>query len=41
MPGEAGLARLLGNAAVLPVTRFVYDRFADALFAWNKRKRHW
>jgi predicted DCC family thiol-disulfide oxidoreductase YuxK len=40
-PGEAWLARLLGNAAVLPVTRFVYDRFADALFAWNKRKGHW
>ena len=40
-PGEAWLARLLGNPVVLPVTRFVYDRFADVLFAWNKRKGHW
>ena len=40
-PGEAWLARLLGNRAVLPVTRFVYDRFADALFSWNRRKGHW
>jgi len=40
-PGEAWLARLLGNRAVLPVTRFVYDRFADALFAWNRRKGRW
>jgi hypothetical protein len=23
-----------------PLTRFVYDRFANALFAWNKRKGH-
>ena len=40
-PGEAWLARLLGNPVMLPVTRFVYDRFADVLFAWNKRKGHW
>jgi predicted DCC family thiol-disulfide oxidoreductase YuxK len=40
-PGEAWLARLFGNAAVLPLTRFVYDRFADALFAWNRRKGRW
>jgi predicted DCC family thiol-disulfide oxidoreductase YuxK len=26
---------------MLPVTRFGYDRFADVLFAWNKRKRRW
>jgi len=23
------------------VTRFGYDRFADLLFTWNKRKGHW
>ncbi len=40
-PGEAWLARLLGNPVVLALTRFVYDRFADVLFAWNKRKGHW
>ena len=40
-PGEGWLASLFGNPAVLPVTRFAYDRFADALFAWNKWKGHW
>jgi predicted DCC family thiol-disulfide oxidoreductase YuxK len=24
-----------------PVTRFAYDRFADLLYAWNRRKGHW
>ncbi len=38
-PGEGWLAALLGNRVTLPVTRFVYDRFADLLFAWNKRRR--
>ena len=32
-PGEAWLATLLGNRAMLPFTRFSYDRFADLLFA--------
>jgi predicted DCC family thiol-disulfide oxidoreductase YuxK len=40
-PGETWLARLLGNRLVLPLTRFVYDRFADVLFSWNQRKGHW
>jgi predicted DCC family thiol-disulfide oxidoreductase YuxK len=40
-PGEGWLASLLGNSVLLPVTRFAYDRFADALFAWNRRKGHW
>ncbi|AMN40396.1 thiol-disulfide oxidoreductase DCC family protein [Rhodoplanes sp. Z2-YC6860] len=40
-PGEAWLARFFGNRAVLPLTRFFYDRFADGLFSWNKRKGHW
>jgi predicted DCC family thiol-disulfide oxidoreductase YuxK len=40
-PGEGWLASLFGNPVSLPVTRFVYDRFADVLFAWNKRKGHW
>ena len=40
-PGEGWIAALLGNRLVLPLTRFGYDRFADALFAWNKRKGHW
>jgi predicted DCC family thiol-disulfide oxidoreductase YuxK len=40
-PGEAWLASLFGNPVMLPVTRFAYDRFADVLFAWNRRKGHW
>jgi predicted DCC family thiol-disulfide oxidoreductase YuxK len=40
-PGEGWLATLLGNPVMRPVTRFGYDRFADALFAWNKRQGRW
>lgn len=40
-PGQGWLASLFGNPVVLPVTRFVYDRFADVLFAWNKWMGHW
>ncbi|MBR0753036.1 DUF393 domain-containing protein [Bradyrhizobium jicamae] len=40
-PGEGWIAALLGNRLVLPLTRFVYDRFADVLFAWNKRNNRW
>lgn len=40
-PGEGWLATLFGNPLMLPVTRFFYDRFADVLFAWNRRKGHW
>jgi predicted DCC family thiol-disulfide oxidoreductase YuxK len=40
-PGEGWLASLFGNPAMLPVTRFAYDRFADLLFAWNRRKGRW
>ncbi|MGA7803638.1 thiol-disulfide oxidoreductase DCC family protein [Bradyrhizobium sp.] len=40
-PGEGFLATLLGNRLMRPVTRFGYDRFADALFAWNKRNGRW
>ena len=40
-PGERWLATLLGNPVMRPVTRFVYDRFADLLYAWNRRKGHW
>jgi predicted DCC family thiol-disulfide oxidoreductase YuxK len=40
-PGEGWLASFLGNPVVLPVTRFVYDRFADLLYAWNRRKGRW
>ncbi len=40
-PGEHWLATLAGNAVTRPITRLVYDRFADLLFAWNRRKGRW
>jgi predicted DCC family thiol-disulfide oxidoreductase YuxK len=40
-PGEGWLATLLGNPVTRPVTRFAYDRFADVLWAWNRRKGRW
>jgi predicted DCC family thiol-disulfide oxidoreductase YuxK len=40
-PGERWLATLLGNPVTRPITRFVYDRFADGLYVWNRRKGHW
>jgi len=40
-PGEGWLATLTGNRLARPVTRFVYDRFADLLYAWNRRKGRW
>ena len=39
--GERWLATLLGNAAARPFTRFAYDRFADLLYAWNRRAGRW
>jgi predicted DCC family thiol-disulfide oxidoreductase YuxK len=40
-PGERFLACLFGNRVALPLTRLVYDRFADRLYAWNRRKGRW
>ncbi len=40
-PGDAWLGRLARWPLVRPVARFVYDRFADLLYAWNRRKGHW
>ncbi|WP_189350567.1 MULTISPECIES: thiol-disulfide oxidoreductase DCC family protein [unclassified Mesorhizobium] len=40
-PGEGWLATLLGNPIALRLTRFAYDRFADLLYAWNRRKGRW
>ncbi|QPC91403.1 thiol-disulfide oxidoreductase DCC family protein [Mesorhizobium sp. INR15] len=40
-PGEGWLAGLFGNRIVLPLTRFGYDRFADLLYAWNRRNGRW
>ena len=40
-PGLRWLAAIAGNAGMLPVTRMFYDRFADVLYAWNRRRGHW
>ena len=40
-PGLRWLAAIAGNAGMLPVTRLFYDRFADVLYAWNRRRGHW
>lgn len=40
-PGQGWLAGLAGNPVMLPITRFAYDRFADLLDAWNRRKGRW
>src|SRR5262245_62133171 len=40
-PGEAWFGRLLGLPGLRQVTRLAYDRFADLLYAWNRRKGHW
>ncbi|ESY88891.1 DCC1-like thiol-disulfide oxidoreductase family protein [Mesorhizobium australicum] len=40
-PGEGWLARLFGNRLMLPPTRAAYDRFADLLYGWNRRKGRW
>jgi predicted DCC family thiol-disulfide oxidoreductase YuxK len=40
-PGDAWLARIVGSPAIRPIARAVYDRFADLLYAWNRRKGHW
>jgi len=40
-PGEGWLAWVLGNSVTAPAARFFYDRFADALYAWNRSKGRW
>jgi predicted DCC family thiol-disulfide oxidoreductase YuxK len=40
-PGEGWLAALFGNPVMRPLTHFAYDRFADLLYAWNRRKGRW
>ena len=40
-PGERWLACVFGNPLMLPVMRFAYDRFADLLYAWNRRNGRW
>jgi predicted DCC family thiol-disulfide oxidoreductase YuxK len=40
-PGDTWLGRLLGLPVIRQITRVVYDRFADLLYAWNRGKGHW
>jgi predicted DCC family thiol-disulfide oxidoreductase YuxK len=40
-PGHAWLGRLIGLPVIHPMARIAYDRFADLLYAWNRRKGHW
>lgn len=40
-PGDAWLGRLAGLPVIRQIARVVYDLFADALYAWNRRKGHW
>ena len=40
-PGEAWLAALFGAPGAIWLTQLVYDRFADLLWAWNKRAGRW
>ena len=40
-PGDVWLGRLLGLPVIRPIARVAYDRFADVLYAWNRRKGHW
>jgi predicted DCC family thiol-disulfide oxidoreductase YuxK len=40
-PGEGWLAALFGAPGVIVLTRYAYDRFADALWYWNKRAGRW
>jgi predicted DCC family thiol-disulfide oxidoreductase YuxK len=40
-PGDAWFGRMLDLPAIHQTARFVYDRFADLLYGWNRRKGHW
>jgi predicted DCC family thiol-disulfide oxidoreductase YuxK len=40
-PGDGWVARIAGLPLIRPIARVVYDRFADLLYAWNRRKGHW
>lgn len=40
-PGDLWLARVIGFSIPRALARVGYDRFADILYAWNRRKRHW
>lgn len=40
-PGRRWLGRLVGLPGIRQMARWGYNRFADRLFAWNKRQGRW
>lgn len=40
-PGRRWLGWLVGLPGIRQIARWGYDRFADRLFAWNKRHGRW
>lgn len=40
-PGHAWLGRVIGLPGIRQIARIGYDRFADLLYAWNRRKGRW
>jgi predicted DCC family thiol-disulfide oxidoreductase YuxK len=40
-PGRRWLGRLAGLPGIRQLARWAYNRFADRLFAWNKRQGRW
>ena len=40
-PGDGWVARIACLPVIRPVARIVYDRFADLLYGWNRRKGRW
>lgn len=40
-PGRKWLGWLVGLPGIRQLARWGYDRFADRLFAWNKRQGRW
>jgi predicted DCC family thiol-disulfide oxidoreductase YuxK len=40
-PGDGWLARLFGAPVVHGIARVGYDRFADLLYFWNRRRKRW
>ena len=40
-PGTQWLGAFVALPGVHGAAGFTYDRFADVLYAWNRRKEHW
>jgi predicted DCC family thiol-disulfide oxidoreductase YuxK len=40
-PGDVWLGRVLSLPVIHPIARVGYDRFADLLYAWNRRQGLW